>query len=167
MINNILMYKYTIIFIIIFFILNYFNISFLWIMNFEIFNNINLSIESDKFKDIYNILLTFYLTFISISVWLFWVIVSMNEVIKKVNLHNPKAVKNILWKFKLNLILFSLVSILLLFNYILVIVDNDIISNLIKEDIIFYLLFFIIFLLETLYSIFKIFLTILYKFIKN
>lgn len=167
--NKIISYKFSIILIIIFIINNYFlnfsiiNIKPEFLNKPELFNN--------KVINVYNIILTFYLTFIAISVWLFWVIVSMKETIIKINIINPKAVKKIINKFKFYLIFLSIISILLFSNYILFIfsdyISNNILSNNILNNILPITLLFIVFLLETVYSIFHIFMAILNKFIKD
>lgn len=158
--KKILSYKFSILTIILLII----NIRY----NFISINNLS---DNDKVVNIYNIILTFYLTFISISIWLFWVIVSMKETINKVNKINPNVVKAILRNFKIYIILLSISSIILFTNYIMLLF-NDIdlyksIIELMKKNIFIICLFYIIFLLETIYSIFHIFITILNKFLRD
>jgi hypothetical protein len=125
----------------------------------------------DKILDVYNVVLTFYLTFISISVGLFGVIVSMKSTILRVYKVNPSAAEKIIKKFKYYLIFLLIVSITFFASYLCVVfygsLDTDFFIKYMIPYILGIILFFVIFLLETVYQIFHIFMTILNKYMED
>lgn len=80
----------------------------------------HFNLKGEFLKDIYNTILTFYFTFISFFFWIFGVLVSMQDNLKKIQANNSTILSTVFFKFKLIWITLALsvLALLLMMIYV-------------------------------------------------
>lgn len=128
----------------------------------------HFNLKGEFLKDIYNTILTFYFTFISFFFWVFWVLVSMQENLKRIQENNPTILGTVFFKFKLIWITLALsvLTLLMMMIYVSFFLKLDELS-IYTLSAIGGSFFFVILLLEITHYVSWIFSTLVKGVIKN